>query len=143
MANLYFRKGLPQLAIELQKRAYKVLKDLLKDDANEQLLDVKKTLEQYMREGHSVVSWLGQEALLKAVSPKTSAEEKAASLSANVVAVPATESISGSEVAVPTAVWDEESDFVKELIRSFEEDAALLQKKKTSALPHSKKKSKK
>jgi len=144
MANLYFRKGLPQLAIELQKRAYKVLKDLLKDDANEQLLDVKKTLEQYMREGHSVVSWLGQEALLKAVSPKTSAEEKAASLSANIVAVPATESISGSEVAVPTAVWDEESDFVKELIRSFEEDAALLlQKKKTSALPHSKKKSKK
>lgn len=145
MANLYFRKGLPQLAIELQKRAYKVMKDLLKDDANEQLLDVKKTLEQYMREGHSVVSWLGQEVLQKAASSRTCAEKDAASmLSADIVAVPAIESISGSEAAVHTAVWDEESDFVKELIRSFEEDAALLlQKKKTSALPHSKKKSKK
>lgn len=147
MANLYFRKGLIQPAIELQKRAYKVLKDLLKDDTNEQLLDAKKTLEQYMREGHSIVSLLTQEALQKAVSSLvTSATED---LSADIVVVPATESTCASgggsieaAAAVPTAVWDEESDFVKELIRSFEEDAARVQKKKTPvapALPHSKK----
>ena len=154
MANLYFRKGLTQLAIELQKRAYKVLKDLLKDDANEQLLDVKKTLEQYMREGqHSSGSLLEQVALQKAVSLKTCAEEgAAAALSADIVVVSATEAesasvgSSSSDAAVHiAAAADGESDFVKELIRSFEEDAArlLLQKKKTSTLPHSKKKGKK
>jgi len=133
MANLYFRKGLTQPAIELQKRAYKVLKDLLKDDSDEQLLDVKKTLELYMREGHSVSE--AEKASLK------TAEEEASVLLGDVVDVPAVESTSGLDAA-QIAVPEGESDFVKELIRSFEEDAARLQKGKKN-IPHSKKKSKK
>lgn len=127
-ASIYYRKGLTEEAIAIQKRAYVILKDIFGDDSNnQQLIEIKKTLEFYMRENMNKnqdrisIQKLLQEKLKISTINNTTNTIKTNSIHKQSIA---------TAVSSPNSISDDID--LNELIKSFEKDEKDIKKKNNS-----------